>query len=982
MKKIFTSFLCAVIFSTSFAQWNPTTMHGEKLKPSSDAKSYYSLDIQQIRNALKNAEETGKGAKPVIIIMPTLEGKIEKFAVYSFPVLVKSLADRYQLGSYVGVGVDDPTKYVRFSVAPNDFQSMISSNGKYQFIEPQNADKSVYGIHAKTINTGDKPFLCNTTELGITKAQMDKLFKDGDSFTNQPTNFAKSSDKKYRTMRLAISVTGEYTTFFGGVPGAMAQINATMTRVNGVFENDFSLHLNVQDFPNLIYTDANTDPYSPGATGSAGNWNVELMNTLHASPGDAAFDIGHLFGASDGGGNAGCIGCVCNNTLSTGGGANQSYKGSGFTSPGDSKPFGDNFDIDYVAHEMGHQLGGNHTFAYKLESSGVNMEPGSGSTIMGYAGITGATNDVAPHSDPFFHIASIIQIQANLATKTCAVVTAIPNNPPVIAALPNVTIPKATAFVLTASATDAESDPLTYSWEEYDNATSIVNNTNLGTTNTGASFRSLIPTANPTRYFPKLATVLSGAVKNIAEWESTSTIARSSKYRVTVRDNSTSSPGYQQTQSAQQVVTVGDDGPFVVSSTKVFNNATGPINWDIVNTDKTPYNVANVKIDYTVDNGSTWTVVSASTPNTGSANVNFAPLATGSLAKVRISAIGNVFYAVKQVTVAQLAPCDGSAPTNVVSNNITNSEAKISWDPLASATYVVRYRKIGDATWTSISTNDNFVNLTNLDEGQSYEIQVASVCSGTTGTYSASTNFSTLSFTYCALASGSSNYEYISNVKVTSEGGTVVTNTSGASTYTSYAADPTKLINLKANTTNNIIEVTKAWVGNKFNESIYIWIDFNRDGVYDASELVAATPNNQSTPISITFPVPADAYVGDKTVGMRIILSDSGTQATACSIVKYGEVEDYSVKISPFLAISESGKTQAIQVYPNPAVDVLNITKVSNNATYSIYNVAGQIIAKGNIANNKVSVSKLEKGVYIISVDNNGETAKVKFIKK
>ena len=187
-------------------------MRGEKLKPNSNAKSYYSLDIKQLRSTLSSAQETGKGAKPVIITMPTLEGKIEKFAVYSFPVVVKSLADQYQLGSYVGVGIDDPEKYVRFSVAPNDFQSMMIKDGKYQFIEPQNTDKSVYGVHPKTINTGSKPFICRTTEKITSKEQMSELFKKGNNFTNQPTDFGRSSDKKYRTLRLAMSVTGEYTT--------------------------------------------------------------------------------------------------------------------------------------------------------------------------------------------------------------------------------------------------------------------------------------------------------------------------------------------------------------------------------------------------------------------------------------------------------------------------------------------------------------------------------------------------------------------------------------------------------------------------------------------------------------------------------------------------------------------------------------------------------------------------------------------------
>ena len=83
------------------------------------------------------------------------------------------------------------------------------------------------------------------------------------------------------------------------------------------------------------------------------NWNAQLQSTLTSIIGEANYDIGHMFGASGGGGNAGCIGCVCVN----------GSKGSGITSPADGIPQGDNFDIDYVVHEVGHQLGANHTFS-------------------------------------------------------------------------------------------------------------------------------------------------------------------------------------------------------------------------------------------------------------------------------------------------------------------------------------------------------------------------------------------------------------------------------------------------------------------------------------------------------------------------------------------------------------------------------------------------------------------------------------------
>jgi Metallo-peptidase family M12B Reprolysin-like len=278
MKKNFTSFFFLFLFAITSAQWSPTTFRGEKTRASSEIKNYYSLDISLLKSQLAKAQETGKNAKPVTISLPTLDGKIEKFAVYSFPVVVKELADQYQLGSYVGVGIDDPGKYLRFSLAPDDFQSMIVKDGKYEFIEPADKNKTVYGVHPKT-DKSNEGFLCSMNEDKLSKQEIANLYSAGKSFANQTTNFAKSSDKKYRTMRLAMSVTGEYTQYFGGtVANALTAINATLTRVNGVFEKDFALHLNLQNYPNIIYTNASTDPYSPAA--QMNNWNLELQQTL------------------------------------------------------------------------------------------------------------------------------------------------------------------------------------------------------------------------------------------------------------------------------------------------------------------------------------------------------------------------------------------------------------------------------------------------------------------------------------------------------------------------------------------------------------------------------------------------------------------------------------------------------------------------------------------------------------------------------
>ena len=542
--------------------------------------------------------------------------------------------------AYSGRGITDKYAILKLSISPQGIQTMVFRTGKEdEFIEAYSRDHTVYSVFKSHRQKGKLPWTCFT--------QDQRMAAD---INSQLPASPLSNTGQIKTMRLAQSCNGEYSNYFGAfnasqVDLVLAAFNATLTRCNGVYEKDLGLHLNlIAQTTAVIYYDPATDPYT-----SLGQWNGQLQATLTANIGEANYDIGHMFGASGGGGNAGCIGCVCVN----------GQKGSGITSPADGIPMGDNFDIDYVVHEVGHQLGANHTFSFQLEGTGQNKEIGSGITIMGYAGIT--SQDVAPHSIDIYHETSIAQIQANLANKTCPVTTVMTaNHVPVVAPVSNYTIPITTPFALTGSATDPESDPITYCWEQDDNSTTTGNNSVASPTKlTGPNWLSFSPTASPTRLCPKLSTILSGlfitptlpggdAVANI---EALSSVSRTLNFRLTVRDNHPYVPGSTigQTQFTNMAVTVTNTaGPFKVTSPNTNVSWAGgsaqTITWDVANTTLPPVSTANVKISLSTDGGQTFpTVLLASTPNDGSEVVTIPGGATNT-ARVKVEAVGNIFF--------------------------------------------------------------------------------------------------------------------------------------------------------------------------------------------------------------------------------------------------------------------------------------------------------------------------------------------------
>jgi subtilisin-like proprotein convertase family protein len=628
----------------------------------------YNLNIAPLRQILFS-DEALISKSGVVITLPNTKGALEQFEMFEASNFEADLQVQFpEIRAYSGKGITDKYATIKLSISPQGVHTMIFRTDKEnEFMEPYSQDGKIYAVFNSSRNKGNLAWSCSSHDADLVN-----------SITNKVTNSNLANNGVLKTMRLAQSCTAEYSNYFGATSSAqvslvLAAFNTTLTRANGVYEKDLGLHLNlVASSTNVIFYNAATDPYSDGATGAAGPWNTELQNTLSTTltgpatslvANNAAYDIGHLFGASGGGGNAGCIGCVCtNDTVST----TDKNKGSGFTSPGDAIPEGDNFDIDYVVHEVGHQLGGTHTFSMGNEGSGTNIEVGSGITIMGYAGITG--QDAAPHSIDTYHAVTISQIQSNLATKTCPITTSLTgvNAAPVVNAGVDVTIPKSTPFLLTGSATDANAgDALTYSWEQYDDDTAAQTGAASGasaTKTSGPNWISYSPTASPSRYMPKLSTILSnslttaGAEINV---EALSSVARTLTFRLTVRDNAPyiALNKVAQTGFDDRIITIdATRGPLNVTSQNTagiswIQGSTQTITWSVNNTN-TSTGGANVDILLSTDGGLTFpTTLVAATPNDGTQTITVPNIAAVNC-RIMVKASAGIFFNVNTQPIA------------------------------------------------------------------------------------------------------------------------------------------------------------------------------------------------------------------------------------------------------------------------------------------------------------------------------------------
>jgi subtilisin-like proprotein convertase family protein len=679
MKQTLLTIVAALSFATGFAQQPWQVAHKAAIPAAtlsardSRPKTFglYKLDINSLKAQLQQAPLRQSGqTSAVIITLPNADGHMQHFRVYNAPVLSAGLAAKYpNIQTYVGQCVEDPATVIRFSTTLYGLHVMALANAETWYIDPYTKTGDYYIVYKKSSLQTAKTFHCSTDDKELRRLSAREVAQ---------TLAAPMDNGNWRTYRTAILATVEYSAFHiaeAGLEGAsideqkeavISAIAATITRVNSMFERDLSVSLQLIDREDeVVFIDSDEVNNE-----DAGDLLNEGNAVIYATIGEDNFDFGHSFGTSGGGLAAGA---PCSD-----------FKAGAMTGMG--SPVGDPFDIDYVAHEMGHQFGAPHTFNAECGGNRAGddaYEPGGGTTIMAYAGVCDPV--IQWHSDAQFHATSIAHMRSRInGESNCVTLIPTGNIPPVANAGGNYVIPKGTAFILEGSATDANGDALTYDWEQMNTEISV--QPPVADAEGGPNFRSQPISTSPNRWMPRIEDVLAN---NLApQWEVIPTVGRTLDFALTVRDNNIN--GGESHTDTMHIDVAGTAGPFQVTlpnTAVTWEAATNRlVTWNVAGTTANGVNTPFVDIYLSTDGGYTYPItVATAIPNDGTESILVPNVAT-TQARLMVRGHGNIFYDISNtnftITAAQntyLATVTGEQTQQICKGNNASFTLDVSY---------------------------------------------------------------------------------------------------------------------------------------------------------------------------------------------------------------------------------------------------------------------------------------------------------------